>query len=253
MKLNKYLEFVNSDLEPIKSFRIKDELDPKVWDNFEIDDEVRRQLLQIGEDFFDDVDIEADVQDIILCGSLCGYNWSNYSDYDIHVIVKHSDIDENKELVEKFCDYAKKTWNSQHDIIIKGYEVEIMLQDLDDLREGIDSGKIGGAYSLLKDKWLKKPEKVNFIPDEETIKEKAKVIMMTIDEIEDEASEDKYEAFKEKIDKVWAKIKNSRKSGLDSEGGEYSTGNLVFKLLRRNGYVSRVMDLKRKVYDKQFN
>lgn len=253
MKLNKYLEFVNSDLEPIKSFRIKDELDPKVWDNFEIDDEVRRQLLQIGEDFFDDVDIEADVQDIILCGSLCGYNWSNYSDYDIHVIVKHSDIDENKELVEKFCDYAKKTWNSQHDIIIKGYEVEIMLQDLDDLREGIDSGKIGGAYSLLKDKWLKKPEKVNFIPDEETIKEKAKVIMMTIDEIEDEAGEDKYEAFKEKIDKVWAKIKNSRKSGLDSEGGEYSTGNLVFKLLRRNGYVSRVMDLKRKVYDKQFN
>ena len=74
-----------------------------------------------------------------------------------------------------------------------------------------------------------------------------------IDDIEDEVDEDKYEAFIEKIDKVWNKVKDYRKSGLDSEGGEFSTGNFVFKLLRRNGYISKIMSLKKESYDKQFN
>ena len=29
-------------------------------------------------------------------------------------------------------------------------------------------------------------------------------------------------------------------------------GNLVFKLLRRNGYIEKIMDMKRKLYDNQF-
>ena len=76
--------------------------------------------------------------------------------------------------------------------------------------------------------------------------------MMIVDDIEDESEEDNYEAFDEKISKVWKKIKDYRQSGLESESGEYSVGNLVFKLLRRNGYVGKIMELKRKVYDNQF-
>ena len=34
--------------------------------------------------------------------------------------------------------------------------------------------------------------------------------------------------------------------------GELSLGNLVFKLLRRNGYIEKIMKLKKKSYDKQF-
>jgi hypothetical protein len=33
---------------------------------------------------------------------------------------------------------------------------------------------------------------------------------------------------------------------------EYSVGNLLFKLLRRNVYVSKIMELKKYAYDKQF-
>jgi hypothetical protein len=254
MKINKYFEFVQADLEPVKSFRLKDELNPKVWDGFELDDEIRRELLQIGEDFYADLELEADVLDIIFCGSLCNYNWSEkYSDFDLHVIIRHSDIDENVELVEKYCDYAKKLWNDQHEIQIKGYDVEIMLQDINSLNESLETGKMGGAYSILKDKWVKKPQKIDFVPDEEDIKEKAKTIMSKIDDLEEAAKEDTYEALKDKIKKVWTKIKDSRKSGLDSEGGEFSTGNLVFKLLRRNNYIGKIMKLKREAYDKQFN
>ena len=252
MRFKKFEEFQQKDLEPIKSFYIKDELNPKIWDNFEIDSKIREDLLQIGRDFFDAVELNCEVKDIAFCGSLCNYNWSEkYSDYDLHIIIDYKEIDENEELVEKLCDYAKKQWNMQHDITLKGYEVEVALQDVKSLKEGISTGRMGGVFSLMKNKWIKKPEKVEFVPDEEVLAKKATAIMDVVDEIESQVDEDKYSAFKEKIDKIWKKIKKSRQSGLE-EGGEYSTGNLVFKLLRRNGYVGKVMELKKYAYDKQF-
>ena len=253
MILKPFLEFNKKDFEPIKSFHLKDELNPKVFDNFKINEEIREDLLRIAQDFFEDTKIDAEVKDIALCGSLCNYNWSEkYSDYDLHIIINFLDVDEDYELVENLCDYAKKIWNQQHDIKIKGYDVEIAIQDEDDLRKGISQGRLGGVFSLLNNKWIKRPEKVDFEPDEKLIKEKAKSLMIKIDDIEDEVDEDTYESFKQKIDKVWKKIKDYRQSGLQSESGEFSIGNLVFKLLRRNGYIGKVMDMKRYAYDKQF-
>ena len=253
MKLVKYFEFNQTDLEPIKSFYLKDELNAKLWDDFKLDDEIREQLLTIAQDFYENVELSADVVDIVLAGSLCNYNWSEkYSDYDLHVIIDFDDVDDNFELVEKACDYAKKVWNAQHDIKIKNYEVEIAIQDNDDLDKAIEGGRMGGVFSLLNNRWIKRPERVDFEPDEKLIEEKAKTVMMTVDDIEEESEEDMYEAFDEKISKVWKKIKDYRQSGLESESGEYSVGNLVFKLLRRNGYIGKIMELKRKVYDNQF-
>jgi hypothetical protein len=254
MKLNKFLEFVQDDFEPIKSFYLKDDLNDRIWDGFDLDPEVRRDLLRIGQDFFEGTDIKTDVIDIVLCGSLCNYNWSErYSDYDLHIIVDMKNIDDNIELAEKLCDYAKKLWNSQHDIKIKGYEVEVAIQDESDMKDSIKAGRMGGVFSLMKDEWIKKPQKVEFEPDEKLIRMKSETVMESIDNLESEIEEDKYENFKEKVDKVWKKIKDFRKSGLESESGEFSIGNLVFKLLRRNGYVEKVVKMKNQSYDKQFN
>jgi hypothetical protein len=254
MKLTKYFEFVQSDFEPIKTFHLKDELNPKIWDNFEMDESIREQILQIGQDFYEGVDMPVDVTDIVLCGSLCNYNWSEkYSDFDLHIVIDYTKINANYDIVEKLCDYAKKVWNEQHDIKIKGYEVEVAIQDADDLKKSIESGRMGGVFSLMKNKWIKKPKREDFEPDESLIREKAKTIMMSVDDIESQLKEDKYESFKEKIDKVWKKIKTYRQSGLDSESGEYSTGNLVFKLLRRNNYITKIMKMKRESYDEQFS
>jgi hypothetical protein len=254
MKLNKFLEFVQDDFEPIKSFYLKDDLNDRIWNGFDLDSEVRRDLLRIGQDFFEGTDIKTDVMDIVLCGSLCNYNWSErYSDYDLHIIVDMKDIDDNIELAEKLCDYAKKMWNTQHDIKIKGYEVEVAIQDESDMKDSIKAGRMGGVFSLMKDEWIKKPQKVEFEPDEKLIRMKSETVMESIDNLESEIEEDKYENFKEKVDKVWKKIKDFRKSGLESESGEFSIGNLVFKLLRRNGYVEKVVKMKNQSYDKQFN
>ena len=242
-------------LNKIKSivFYLKDDLNDKIWNNFKLDDEVRRDLLQIGQDFFEGTDIKTDVVDIVLCGSLCNYNWSEkYSDYDLHIIVNQKDIDDDLEIAEKLCDFAKKIWNSQHDIKIAGYEVEVAIQDKEDMLKSIKAGRMGGVFSLLNNKWIKKPVKMDFEPDEKLIRSKAETVMVEIDQLESEFSEFKYKEFIDKLDKVWKKVKDFRKSGLESEGGEYSIGNLVFKLLRRNGYISKVVDMKNKSYDKQF-
>lgn len=247
MKITKFYEFVQDDFEPIKSFYIKDELNTKLWEDFELDSEIRRQLLQIAEDFYESTDLEAEVKDIILTGSLANYNWSEkYSDYDLHILIDFKDIDDNVELVKKYVDSAKKNWNDGHDIKVKGYEVEVYIQDVD------EPHKSSGVFSLLENKWNVKPKRVEFEPDEESLREKAKTVMMMVDELEDEVDEDKYEKFNEKLNKAWDKVKKYRKSGLAEEGGEFSLGNLVFKLLRRNGYIEKIMKLKRKSYDKQF-
>ncbi len=252
MEIRKYFEFVQKDFDAIKSFYIKDNLSEEVWDGFSLKEEIKEQLITIGQDFFEKTEIEVDVKDIVFCGSLCNYNWSEkYSDFDLHIIIDFNDVNDDYELVEKLCDYAKKMWNSQHNIKIKGYDVEIAIQDENDLSEALKTTRMGGVYSLLKNKWIKKPTKVEFEPDESLIKEKAKTLMMKIDDIE-ESEDVEYDDLKEKIDSVWKKIKDFRKSGLESESGEFSIGNLVFKLLRRNGYISKIMEIKKDSYDKQF-
>jgi len=247
MRLVKYFEFNQQDLEAVKSFRVKDELNPKIWDDFKIDDEVREDLLKIAEDFYASTDLESDVEDIVLTGSLANYNWSEkYSDYDLHILIDFTKVNDAIDLVKKYVDGAKSIWNKEHDIKVKGYEVEVYIQDIS------EPHKSTGVFSLLNNKWNVKPEEFDFEPDEDMIAEKGKSVMMMVDELEEQVDEDKYDAFIEKVQKVWEKVKNYRKSGLESEGGELSMGNLVFKFLRRNGYIGKIIELKRKSYDNQF-
>jgi len=247
MKLVKYFEFNQQDLEAVKSFRVKDELNPKIWNDFKIDDEVREDLLKIAEDFYNSTDLETDVEDIVLTGSLANYNWSEkYSDYDLHILIDFTKVNDVVDLVKKYVDSAKSVWNKEHDIKIKGYEVEVYIQDIS------EPHKSTGVFSLLNNKWNVKPEQFDFEPDEDMITEKGKSVMMMVDELEEQVDEDKYDAFIEKVQKVWEKVKNYRKSGLESEGGELSIGNLVFKFLRRNNYITKIMDMKKRAYDNQF-
>jgi len=248
MRLNKYFEFVQADLEPVKSFHLKDDLNPRVWgDSDKMITEVREQLLQIANDFYESVDIDADIKDIILTGSLANYNWSEkYSDYDLHILIDFKEVSDDIELVKKFVDGARKIFNDNYDLKIEGYEVEVYIQDVKEPHTST------GIYSILNDRWKVKPKRIDFELDEEAVKEKARNVMMRISDLEEEVGNIKHEEFIERVNKVWEKIKNFRKSGLEEEGGEFSIGNITFKLLRRNGYIGKIMDMKKKSYEKQF-
>jgi hypothetical protein len=247
MKLIKFLEFVSSDITPvIKSFYLKDELNPNVWDGFKIKSEVSSQLINIAQDFYNTTSLEAEIKDVILTGSLANYNWSEkYSDYDLHILIDFNDVSEDVDLVKKYVDAAKNNWNKEYNINIEGYPVEVYIQDINEPHIST------GVFSLIKNKWKVRPIKKDFQIDENEIKRKAKGIMNQIDELESKLDEP-YDEFRESVKVIWDKIKNLRKSGLDSQGGEFSVGNLTFKVLRRNGYIKKILQLKKEVYQKQF-
>jgi len=240
-------EFTQAQFEPIKSFKLQDDLNPEVWSDSTLDSDIKEELIQLANDYFNDLDLgSVELKDIIFTGSLANFNWSKYSDFDLHLVFDFSDVNEDVDLVRKYLDAVEKAWKLQHDIKIKGYDVEIYCQDSNQPHHST------GIYSLMDDEWIKKPSKEDFEPDEELIRKKAEIYMKTINELEDQFRDGKtYDELSKKMKKIWKKIKDGRQAGLDREG-EFSVENLVFKLLRRNGYIERFMNLKRKSYDKQY-
>ena len=245
--IKKFFEISQAQFEPLSSFRLKDKLNPKIWDGFEIDSEIRESLIKIAEDYFGSLELEGvELKDIMLTGSLANFNWSDYSDFDLHLIFDFSEVNEDRELVKKYLDSAGKIWNMQHDIKIKGYDLEIYSQDVD------EDHTSSGEYSLMDGEWITKPDRQDFKPDESLIKKKARMLMETVEEMENDFEKGiEYDELNERLKKIWKKIKDGRKAGLEREG-EFSIENLVFKLLRRNGYIERILNLKSKAYDKQF-
>ena len=74
--------------------------------------------------------------------------------------------------------------------------------------------------------------------------------MDSIYDLYDEMKKEKnYDVVVEKADKIKDKIKKMRQAGLD-KAGEFSVENLVFKVLRRNGMLDRLSDIKTVAYDK---
>jgi hypothetical protein len=243
--INKYYEFVENDFSAIKSFYLKDELNPKIWDDFNLKDEIREQLLTIAQYFYYTTDLIAQIKDIVLTGSLANYNWSKYSDFDLHIRINFDDVNEDTNLVRRYVDAVKNIWNKNYNIKISGYDVEVYIENINEVHIAT------GVYSILNHKWVIRPVKTDFVPDEEEIKEKARGLMIRVDDLEENIDEYEYNEYLELLKAIWNKIKKYRKSSLE-EGGEYSTGNLVFKLLRRNGYLEKIINLRRESYQKQF-
>ena len=129
------------------SFEPQDELNPKIWDsNWLINSRVRMRLLDIADTFIDSLDIDwVEIDDIILTGSLANFNWSKFSDFDVHVVLRFKDVDERVEFVSNYFNSKKKIWNNEHDNLkIYGFPVEMYVQDSE------EDHTSSGIYSLEK-------------------------------------------------------------------------------------------------------
>jgi hypothetical protein len=219
-----------------------DELNPKLWKDDKLIPIVRNKLLKIADKFEDFLDKDGkilDIVDVIITGSNCNYNYTPQSDIDLHLIVDLSDI-EDKELMAAFLTAKKTLWKDQHDITIKGYDVELYAQDKDDKLVAT------GMYSIRKDKWIEKPQHLELKVDNFSVQAKACDIINQIDQILDNGGT------VERIDAVKAKIKKLRSAGL-STGGEFSVENLAFKAIRNNGYFEKLNNLKKAITDKELS
>jgi predicted nucleotidyltransferase len=241
-------EVTSTDKKIVKSFKTKDSLSSVIFDTsdgeFFMRDEIKKRLLEIADDFIEFLGIEFFIHDIILTGSLANYNWSNYSDVDLHILIDFKETDYKLDILKEFFDSKKNLWNKNHNIKIKKYDVELYVQDVDEKHLS------SGVYSVLHDKWLVEPEKSNPKIDDRKIIEKGDEYSTQIDDLisKSKGGED----VSEEIDELKDKIKRFRQCGLD-DGGEYSYENLTFKLLRRNGYIEKLINLKSEVADKKLS
>jgi len=217
-----------------------DQLNPVIFLGDKMRPEVRNQLILIAEDFIDHLGIpHLEIEDVTLSGSNAAYSYTKHSDIDLHILVDFSKIDPNKELVKKYVDSLKNKWNQEHDINIGSHPVEVYIQDINDVNRS------QAVYSVLKNKWVKKPSYENVEIDKESIKKKYDQYVKLIDSA---IQQNDLELMKSIIKRLY----DMRETGLSSVG-EYSTENLVFKLLRSTGYISKLRKNVKSIYDANLN
>lgn len=232
----------------LDSFEVRKTLNPKVWENptepsnAEMKEKVREGLLKIAEKFVEYLGDDIFVDDVVLTGSLANFNWSEFSDFDLHIIIDFSQFGDESETMKENFNLKKQIFNEKHDITIFGYDVELYAQDSEETHFST------GVFSVLNDEWISEPKKVKFELDKTTLEKKIHQWTEKID-----SAIDKSEKKDGKIlEDIKEKIKEYRKSGLEKEG-ELSYENLVFKFLRRSGHIQKLFDKANQTLDKELS
>ena len=239
----KVKEDIKQDI--IKSFVIQDTLNSNIWEDGKINPKIRLKLLTIGKNFFKDLDLESNIKlhDITLTGSISNYNWSKFSDVDLHLRLDFSEVDDDKTFVKNYMLAKKTIWNDKHDITIYDFPVEVYVEDIGDTHIA------SGLYSILKDKWLVVPKKKELKIDLDDIRSKAEGYVGSIETLKELMKLGRYKKVVQMIDDIKIKLKRMRQSGLE-KGGEFSVENLAFKALRRSPFIATISKMKVDAYDK---
>jgi len=210
-------------------------LNPKLWDKDMLKPEIKKQLVKIAEVFQEFIGVDLDVIDFTLTGSNANYTWTEYSDLDLHIIVKGMPDEKERELYN-----AKKAlWAEEHNITIKSLPVECYVQGEEEEHHST------GVYSLLADQWIEKPKKVKPKIDDASVKAKKNSIHHDIETALLSKDITKLRAVKLKITQM-------RKAGLE-KAGEWSTENVVFKILRNLGMIDKLTQEIRDLEDEELS
>ena len=239
------------DQEILDSFKLQTTLCPTVWDLDEnppqLKNEVKLNLIKVSELFRDFIGVDFFVEDVIMTGSLANYNWSKFSDVDLHLVVDFTQFDEDKlELYTELFKVKKTIFNNVHNIKIYGFDVEVYVQDSN------ESHFSSGVYSVLYDEWIVKPKHEKIDVDKKILKDKINQWVNIIDGVKETTEDISAEESKEIINKYRDKLKKFRSCGLE-KGGEFSYENIVFKYLRRSGHIEKLFNLENQILDKELS
>ena len=242
-------EVDSSDIS-LKSFKIQDELNPKFWINNKINSRVRLKLLDLADEFIESLAVDwVKPKDIVLTGSIANYNWSKYSDVDVHILFDFKEIWKKTEFVQDYFDSKKALWSQEHEQLkIYGFPVEMYVEDIN------GDNPSSGIYSLNKNKWIVEPNDFQDAQlNEPFIKDKAAKIMTEIDDIDDKIKKEKdnhkLEVLSAKLKKLFDKLHKQRQESLD-KNGEMGTYNIIWKVLRRSGHLDKIWEIINTVYNR---
>jgi hypothetical protein len=235
--------------ELIKTFKVQPDLERNIWDeNNKLHPKIKNALLRVARHFYDGIDLEnkPPIKDIIITGSLANYNYSKFSDIDLHLLFDFSESGESKEIFKNFFLLAKTSWNNKHDVTIKGYDVEIYAEDI------LYPHYSTGVYSIQSDEWFSFPKKATPVFDKLDVKSKVQYFIDIYKQLISDMSERTPEEPLEDIEVLRNKIAKFRRGGLET-GGEYSTENIAFKVMRRMGFLDKLADLRNHLIDRKLS
>lgn len=181
------------------------------------------------------------IDDIILVGGSAGYNYTDKSDLDVHLLLDRDKLGQ-RDLVDELLQTKKSLWGLEHHVTVAGLPVEGYAQDHTETHP-----KSQGVYSLKRDSWIIKPQLPPVVDIEsKAFKSKVQKFIDQIDLLIKSSS--KLSKFKYLKDK----LKVMRSAGL-KRGGEYDQNNIVFKTLRDLGALDRMTNYVRTAQDKDLS
>jgi hypothetical protein len=229
-------------------YEMNKELNPAIWTDNELHDDVKKQLLSIAQDFYNDSGFKAPIVDIVLTGSMANYNYHDDSDLDVHIIIDYSKENADTDLVRIAANAIKWKWNEQHNIKIAGHDVELYIQDENEPHTA------SGVYSLMQGKWLVVPTVKTISTSETDVAAKVQSIVDQTSALQqqvDNAGPDTdFDALLDSIDAVRYAALHLRKDAFAEGEDEFSVGNLAFKELRNNGTIEKLLNMETQLYDK---
>jgi hypothetical protein len=221
MNLKEFNEFRMTD-----AVKFHSELNPELFDGDHLNTDVRQQLLVIAEDFIDYLGVsDLDIDDIRISGSNAAYTYTDHSDIDLHILVDFKKLYKSDVYSELF-NSKKIVYNDTHNIKIRGYDVELYVQDSNQKIKSL------GEYSVKNNRWVKFPIKRQANLDQHSTSEKFKKLVQ-LSELALRSNDI------ERVGDLLYVLKKYRRAGLD-EHGEFGPENLAYKALRTRGIVDKL-------------
>lgn len=221
-----------------EKIEVHSELNPKLWTSeAELHSDVEEKLFGIVDLFTKNLSIPIDVIDAHIVGSNASYNYSQFSDVDLHIIANFEAIDVDKAILQSAYNLEKASFNKNYDITIHGINVELYVEDV------CSATVSNGIYSLFLHKWLKFPKKLTDIPEVDVSKE----VSVWKDKIGSALSNDSNEA-----QKLLNTIYLVRKNSLETDG-EYGHGNILFKEIRNLGLLDKLKEKVKEIDSKRLS
>ena len=212
------------------TLKYHNKLNIKFWDEGYLKPEVRDKLLQIGYKWADFAKIPPEaIKDIILVGGNANYNYTRFSDLDLHLVVDKSQIADCPEILDDYLRDKKKLWALVHDIKLYAHPVELYAQDVTDPLPANQ-----GVYSVRDDKWIMEPRRTEVNLSDPLLFRKVRAMVEKIDDLIDNEADDP-----DVLRKLQKRIRDMRASAIQ-QGGEFALENLVFKELRNRGYLDKL-------------